>query len=94
MGGAAWVWSQEGVVWEQRRRLSLELVTGVEQAGPHSLKDVAGRYNPRVEVGQTPRLGLGSPKAAWPGNPRLEGDVGVASGGLGLGILCFGQDWL
>lgn len=48
----------------------------------------------RVEVGQTPRLGLGSPNAARPGYPSLECDVGVASRGLGLGILGLGQDWL
>lgn len=65
MGAAPWVWSQEGVAWEKRRRLSQELGAGVEQAFVYS---GCGR----VEVGRTPRLGLGSPKAAWSGNPSLE----------------------
>lgn len=32
VGGETWVWPHEGGVWEGRRRLSQELVTGVEQA--------------------------------------------------------------
>lgn len=59
------MWSQEGVAWEERKRLSQELGAGVEQAFVCS---GCGR----VEVGRTPRLGLGSPKAAWSGNPSLE----------------------
>lgn len=34
-------------------------------------------------------------KAAWPGNPSVECDVGVASRGVGLGMVVYlGQDWL